>query len=124
MTRTTRIAAFAGALAGALALAGAAGAQSFDGDWEGALEAGGQKLRLELHVKTENGNPTAILDSLDQGASIPASAGKIENGELGLLFMNVGGELKGKLSPDGKAIVGEWTQGRTLPLTLTRKAAK
>jgi hypothetical protein len=34
-----------------------------------------------------------------------------------------GGELKGKLSSDGKTINGSWTQGTSLPLTLTRKAA-
>jgi hypothetical protein len=124
MTRNTRIAAFMGALTAALALSGAAFAQAYDGDWEGALEAGGQKLRLELHLETHDGAIGGMLNSLDQGATIPVSAGKVENGELGLLFLQVGGELKGKLSADGKSIVGAWTQGQTLPLTLTRKAAK
>ncbi len=120
----SRMSSFVAGAFAALALGGSAWAQSYDGDWEGALQAGGQTLRLELHVKTEAGNPTAVLDSLDQGASIPASAGKVENGELGLLFLTIGGEFKGKLAADGKSIVGTWSQGMTLPLTLTRKAAK
>jgi hypothetical protein len=117
------IAALAATLA-ALALATGARAQTYDGDWEGALEAGGQKLRLELHVKTVDGAPSAVLDSLDQGASIPTSLVKVENGELHAAFVSIGGELKGKLSADGKAIEGTWTQGATLPLKLTRKPAK
>ncbi|HXA38705.1 MAG TPA: hypothetical protein VNW53_06875 [Phenylobacterium sp.] len=105
------------------ALAGPAAAQapSYDGDWAGTLEAGGQKLRLELHLKTVGGQETAILDSLDQGASIPATAVKTDGGELSALFLAVGGELKAKLSPDGKTLAGTWTQGATLPLTMTRK---
>ena len=105
----------------ALLIATPAAAQTYDGDWAGVLTSGAQKLRLELHVKTEGGSTTAVLDSLDQGASLPASAVKIEGGEISALFLQAGGELKGKLSPDGKTIDGSWTQGTTLPLTLTRK---
>jgi hypothetical protein len=112
-------------LSAALALAASgAWAQSYDGDWEGVLDAGAQKLRLELHVKTTGDKIEATLDSLDQGASLPASAAKVENGELGILFLNVGGELKAKLAADGKSFAGTWTQGREMPLNMTRKAAK
>jgi len=109
-----------------LGLATPAAAQTVDayaGDWEGVLHAGAQNLRLELHLKTSGGDATATLASLDQGISMPATGVKVENGELGILFLAAGGELKGKISPDGKAIVGSWTQGTSLPLTLTRKAA-
>jgi hypothetical protein len=110
------------ALAAALAIAGPAAAQAYDGDWEGVLHAGPQNLRLELHVKTDAGQTSAMLDSLDQGMSVPSTGVKTENGELGILFLSLGGELKGKLSPDGKTLTGSWTQNQTLPLTLTRKA--
>ena len=99
-------------------------AAGYDGDWEGVLQAGPTKLRLELHVKTEGGQTTAVLDSLDQNATIPSTAAKVEDGELDILFLGVGGELKGKLSADSNTLEGSWTQGRSLPLTLTRKAAK
>ena len=116
------------ALAALLAVAAPAAAQTspqaYDGDWEGVLHAGPQNLRLELHLKTEDGQTKAQLASLDQGISMPSTGVKVEDGELGILFLAAGGELKGKLSADGKSIVGSWTQGVSLPLTLTRKTAK
>ena len=95
---------------------------AYEGDWQATLHAGGQDLRLELHVRTEGGELRAVLDSLDQGASIPASVTKVEDGELGILFLAVGGELQAKLSADGASLAGTWTQGATFPLVLTRKA--
>ena len=109
-----------------LAIATPAAAQTVDayaGDWEGVLHAGPRNLRLELHLKTSGGEATATLDSLDQGISMPATGVKVEGGELGILFLAAGGELKGQISPDGKSIVGSWSQDTSLPLTLTRKAA-
>lgn len=130
MTVRPRRGAICLALAFGLLVHGAAVAQTpasspsaYDGDWQGSLHAGGRDLRLELHVRTDAGETKAVLDSLDQGATIPASAVKIEDGELGILFLAVGGELKAKLSPDGAALAGTWTQGVILPLTLTRKTA-
>jgi len=111
------------ALAASLLLAAPAMAQAFDGDWAGVLQAGPQKLRLLLHVKTAGGETTAVLDSLDQGASLPATAVKTDGGELNILFLSAGGELKAKLTPDGQALTGSWVQGATLPLTLTKQPA-
>jgi hypothetical protein len=125
MSFLTRLAAPATAIAFAAALiAGPAAAQAYDGDWAGALAVGGQTLHLELHVKTEAGKATAEMNSIDQGTIIPATAVKTDGGELSILFLSIGGELTGKLSPDGKQIVGSWSQGGTLPLTLTKKPAK
>lgn len=111
------------ALVATLALAGPALAQAYDGDWAGALQAGPQKLRLVLHVKTAAGSTTAQLDSLDQGAVLEATAVKTEGGELNILFLQAGGEFTGKLAPDGQSLVGTWKQGVSLPLTLTKQAA-
>jgi hypothetical protein len=122
LTAATRRAVLA--LAAALALAGPAMAQAptaYEGDWAGALKAGDQTLRLELHLKTVDGVTGGELNSLDQGAVIPATAVKTDGGELSVLFLPIGGELKAKLSADGKTLAGTWTQGATLPLTLTRK---
>ena len=123
---TPRFRPLAAALAAAL-LAGSASAQPahpYDGDWAGTLEAGGQKLRLELHVKSDASGSSAVLDSLDQGVTIPSTAVKTEGGQLNILFLSIGGELVGKLSPDGTQIVGNWNQGASLPLTMTKKPAK
>jgi serine-type D-Ala-D-Ala carboxypeptidase/endopeptidase len=118
ITRRLAFAAFAGALAATPAMA-----QTYDGDWEGVLEApNGAKLRLALQVKTEGGETKAVLNSLDQGAVIPSTAVKTDGGELQILFMPIMGELKGKLTADGKAIDGSWTQGGSIPLKLTKAA--
>jgi hypothetical protein len=116
-----RVRSIAGLALAAALIGGPALAQAYDGDWAGTLEAGGQKLRLELHVKTDAKGSTATLDSLDQGATIPATAVKTDGGELSILFLPIGGELTGKLSDDKTQIVGSWSQGATMPLTLTKK---
>ena len=111
-------------LATAALLAGSASAQApsaYDGVWAGALSAGGQSLHLELTLKTAGSQTSGELNSLDQDTVIPATAVKTEGGELSVLFLAVGGELKAKLSADGKTLTGSWTQGATLPLTLTKK---
>jgi hypothetical protein len=110
-------------LAVTLALAGPAMAQAYDGDWAGTLQAGAQKLRLALHVKTASGETSATLDSLDQGATLDATAVKTDGGELSILFLSAGGELTAKLAPDGQSLVGTWKQGPSLPITLTKQPA-
>ncbi|MGZ3378148.1 MAG: hypothetical protein ACXU8S_16260 [Phenylobacterium sp.] len=108
----------------ALLLAGSASAQAagaYDGVWAGALNAGGQTLRLELTLKTTGAETTGEMNSLDQGATIPATAVKTEGGQLSVLFLAVGAEYVAKLSADGKSLVGNFTQGATLPLTMTKK---
>jgi hypothetical protein len=96
-----------------------------DGDWAGVLNAGGRKLRLELHMRSDASGQTAVLESLDQGITASSTTIKTDGGQLSILFLDpVSGELTGKLSADGKQIVGSWTQGESLPLTLTKKAAK
>jgi hypothetical protein len=105
--------------------AGAAAAQStdYDGDWEGVLTAGGPPLHLVLHIKTAKGVTAALLDSVDQGASVPATAVTTDGGQLDILFVPIKGELKSKMSDDGKTLTGVWTQGVDMPLTLTRQPA-
>jgi len=97
----------------------------YDGDWAGVLDAGGRKLRLELHVRSDANGQSAVLESLDQGITAGATAVKTEGDQLSILFLDpVSGELTGRLSADGEQIVGRWTQGDSLPLTLTKKPAK
>jgi len=121
-----RFRAFVGvATAAFLALAAPAVAQTnHDGDYAGVLDAGQQKLHLVLHVRTDKGETSAILDSADQGAQIPSSAYKAEGDKVSILFLEVGGELEGAFSPDGATFAGTWKQGLTLPLTLSRQTAK
>ena len=108
----------------ALLLSAPAWAQAHDGDWAGSLKTpSGQELHLILHVTTKAGATDAVLDSVDQGATIPAAAYKAEGNKVSILFLAVGGELEGEFASDGKTFSGTWKQGATVPLTLTRRAA-
>ena len=112
------------ALTAAALLAGPAMAQApaaYDGVWAGALAAGGQTLHLELTIKTVGGETTGELNSLDQQTVIPATAVKMDGGQLSVLFLAIGGEYAAKLSADGKSLTGTFTQGATFPLTMTKK---
>src|SRR5438034_633434 len=102
---------------------GAAAVSTISGDWQGALEVGGAKLRLALHlVRTPEGPLKATLDSLDQGAmGIPVETATFEDGTLRLALTSLGARFEGKLGKDAAEIAGTWTQGPTsLPLTLSR----
>ena len=112
-------------LAAAMTIAGGAAAQApgaYDGIWAGALAVpNGPTLHLELTVKTANGEATGELNSIDQNAVIPATAVKTEGGQLSVLFLGIGAEYTAKLSADGKSLAGSFTQGGSMPLTLTKK---
>jgi len=112
------------ACAAALIAAAPALAQSHDGDWTGVLKVpSGQELRLVLHVATGKDGTTAVLDSVDQDSTIPASAYKADGDKADMVFLGIGGELEGAYAPDGKTFTGTWKQGIELPVTLTRTAA-
>ncbi|THD77751.1 MAG: hypothetical protein E7812_13415 [Phenylobacterium sp.] len=112
------------AAAAAFLIASPALAQSHDGDWAGVLKVpSGQQLRLLLHVATTGSETIAVLDSLDQGVSIPAAAYKADGNKASILFLAIGGELVGEYAPDGKTFTGTFTQGLSMPLTLTKTEA-
>ena len=112
------------ACAASLLIAAPAWAQAHDGDWAGVLKIpNGQQLRLLLHVATTGSETIAVLDSLDQGVSIPASAYKADGAKASILFLAIGGELVGEYAPDGKTFTGTFTQGLSMPLTLTKTTA-
>jgi hypothetical protein len=107
--------------AATLLLAAPAWAQAHDGDWAGSLKVPtGQQLRLIVHLTTTGGETTAVMDSPDQGATIPASAVKAEGDHMSILFLAIGGEIEGDFTPDGKTFNGALSQGLKMPLVLTR----
>ncbi|HEY3862699.1 MAG TPA: alpha/beta fold hydrolase [Verrucomicrobiae bacterium] len=103
----------------------AASGQSIAGDWQGSLKAGGTALRLLVHFsQAADGAITGTLDSLDQNApGIRITSGACKAGRITFASQSVGGAFEGRLSADGQAIEGTWSQGQPLPLTL-RRAAK
>jgi uncharacterized protein (TIGR03435 family) len=97
-------------------------AQDLSGTWQGTLHAG-QDLRLVLKItKTEGGVFNAVAYSIDQGgAPIPVTKITLDGGAVKMSVTAIGGTYEGKMSADGKSIVGSWSQGpNPLPLTYTR----
>ncbi len=105
-----------------LVAAALANAQDITGDWQGTLSAGGNELRLVLHItKAPDGALKATLDSVDQGANgIPVNTVTLKNSTLNLDVAAVHGAYEGKIAPDSKTITGTWTQGSAIPLEFTR----
>jgi serine-type D-Ala-D-Ala carboxypeptidase/endopeptidase len=95
------------------------------GIWLGTLEAGGQGLRIQLHLDLAPTPPTCSLDSLDQGAmGIPCDHVVASATELAFEVPAVKGSLKATLSADANTLTATWAQGSTtLPLVLTRQKA-
>ena len=105
---------------------GVSRAQDIAGDWQGTLSAGGQDLRLVLHVtKAPDNSLKATLDSIDQpgGNGIPVSSISLKDSKLNLGVEMVHGTYEGKVAADSNTITGTWTQGVALPLEFKRAAA-
>jgi hypothetical protein len=100
--------------------------KSIAGDWNGALEAQGTKLRLVLHVKKNpDGTLAATIDSLDQNANaIPVSSVSQKGNDVKLELSGLSASYQGKLNAAGTEITGEWKQGGTLPLVFKRAGNK
>jgi pimeloyl-ACP methyl ester carboxylesterase len=86
---------------------------SAEGVWQGALEANGMRLRLQLHVSHDDQKHlVAALDSPDQGISgLPAT--KVSQKETAFHFEIpvVNGVYEGTLNATKSAMSGAWTQG-------------
>lgn len=105
---------------GGLARGGPAGIED---TWSGALDVGALKLHLVIHVKRAGDALTATLDSPDQGATgIPFDKATFTPPTLKLELTKAHATFEAKL--DGDRLVGTWTQGQALPVTLTRGASK
>jgi hypothetical protein len=96
------------------------------GDWHGALSAGGAELHLVFHFAAgADGALSGTLDSVDQGANgIPVNTVTLKGSKLSLAVDAVKGTYEGDISPDGKQIKGNWSQGTSLELNLERGPLK
>jgi hypothetical protein len=97
------------------------------GDWQGALDAGGAKLRLVLHItKAPDNSLKATLDSIDQpGANgIPVSSISLKGSKLSLGVEIIHGAYEADVLSDGNTITGTWTQQlHRFPLEFKRSTA-
>lgn len=93
-----------------------------DGDWEGALDAGGQKLRLVLHIVNEEDGLTATMDSLDQNAmGMPVTTISQNRKTLKFEMKALGASFEGALNPALTTVSGTFSQaGAKMPLVLNR----
>jgi len=101
-------------------LAGSCSAQAIEGNWLGTLDAGAVRLRLAIHiVRGKNGELSAKLDSLDQGANgIPVQKTSFSANKLHLEIPMLHASYDGTLA--GDEINGTFNQGASLPLALKR----
>ena len=112
-------------LAGA-SLFGTADAQSnrISGEWNGALQVQGIKLRLVFHFVCKGDTVTATFDSPDQGAKgIPFDKVTLKGNELTIDAPSLMASYKASLKAD-TLLEGTWTQGgMSLPLNLSKASS-
>lgn len=113
---------FAGTAAQAAAAAASVPPSPIDGDWTGALHAGGNTLHVVFHFKAAPDGILCSLDSVDQNShGIPCGDVKVSGKRLSLDAPAIHGTYSGSLRSDGKHIDGTWTQGSPLELDLVKQ---
>src|SRR5262249_53738419 len=94
--------------------------RGIDGVWQGALEAGGTRLRLVIKItRTSAGGYDGVIDSIDQGTTIRIDSIAIIGDDVRMEVKAIGGSYDGNLNKDRTEMTGKWSQGGgSLPLTL------
>ncbi len=101
----------------------ASAGHAISGDWSGAINVPEITLHLALHVIPDGDGFKVALDSLDQGAKgLPGGNVVLKGSNFSFDIPSVHGNYTGKVSADGKAIKGIWTQGSPVPLDFARQA--
>jgi uncharacterized protein (TIGR03435 family) len=97
-------------------------AQNIVGTWQGTLQTPQRPLRLVMKVtRADDESLKAMFYSVDDnGQGIPGSAVTLQGSTFKAAIPAVGGSYEGKLSADGTAITGTWTQAASLPLNLVK----
>lgn len=90
------------------------------GTWVGTLSTPAGSLTLVYRFETNaSGEFVGFVDSPDQGAQgIPVADIELVDGQLEFKIPPVRGEYSAKL--EGDRMVGTWSQGQPLPLTMTK----
>jgi uncharacterized protein (TIGR03435 family) len=93
-------------------------AQDITGIWQGTLTPpGGKDLRIVLKIaKTDGAKLKGTFFSIDQSPQgISTGVISLQSGTVKFTIGGIG-DYEAKLSPDGTAMNGTWTQGSPLPL--------
>jgi len=112
--------------AGAEARSTARSVSKVEGTWQGAIETGNMRMRLQLHLShDEKGQLTAAVDSLDQGIQgIPASHVTEQAGQVRFELPAFGAEYNGALNATKNEIAGRWSQNGNLETLDFRRSDK
>jgi uncharacterized protein len=87
--------------------------QEITGEWKGALEVQGTRLRIVFHVNKINNQLEATVDSPDQNAAgIKVTAVNFVYPNVKFEVSSTGGVYEGTMSSD-KTITGKWVQAGT-----------
>jgi hypothetical protein len=97
-------------------------AQDIKGDWQGMLNGVKQRRVVVRISKGDKDDLSATLYSLDEGARpIPATSVTLDGQTIKIAVDTIRATYDGKLSADGKSMVGRWTHGeQPVLLTLVR----
>jgi uncharacterized protein (TIGR03435 family) len=96
--------------------------QKIAGKWQGAIKTPNGQLRVVIEVSSDSNKLKADFYSIDQQSpAIPASTVACDGSIFKLTFVALNGNYEGKISSDGKSILGTWSQGgQSMPLDLAR----
>jgi murein DD-endopeptidase MepM/ murein hydrolase activator NlpD len=127
----TFVAALAAVIFGLAAVPGRAAAQAtandLAGNWKGELGEGSMKLHLVLTLtKAASGDYSAQVNSVEQGAILPADGFTVKEDAVRFEIKAVGGVYEGKLNAARTEIAGTWTQTGVpaQPLNFVRQTAE
>lgn len=83
------------------------------GNWQGALNAGGQSLRIVLHfTQAKDDSLSGSLESPDQGpGTIAMDKIDFKDPTLHFEITSIGGIYDGSVNKDKSEITGHWKQG-------------
>ena len=95
--------------------------QGAEGVWNGVLDVGGTRLRLELTIrKSSTGSYDGVLNSIDQSSSIPLDSITVEGDRIKFEIKAIGASYEGTINKEKTEITGTFTQGGNLPLVFRK----
>ncbi|MDB4964748.1 MAG: peptidase [Myxococcales bacterium] len=95
-----------------------------EGVWRGAL--GGRLHLVVTFSKSGDGKLGGVLESVDQGATLPMDSVTVTGSAVRFTIARIGGVYDGKLDTAGAALDGTWTQNGVppQPLSFARDSGK
>ncbi|MCB0279017.1 MAG: hypothetical protein KDD94_05920 [Calditrichaeota bacterium] len=95
---------------------------SLIGNWKGDLSVQGFNMTIVYKIKKDtDGNYVLTYDNVSQGQyNQPVDGLKYEDGILTFAVVSVGADYEGRLSEDGKKLIGKVNiQGSSIPVELS-----